>query len=91
MARGGSVYDTIEESPTMNDVAVKINFAGDRLVFKGPISGRDYVYLTKDEDGLIDIDERDVDELIKIKQKNDCGCSKHGTGHRVEYFLFERV
>lgn len=74
----------------MGDVTLRVNFAGDRLVFEGSVSGRRYSYVTKEEDGRTEVDPRDVDALISMKKrKGNCGCSKNGTGQGYDYNLFE--
>lgn len=62
-------------------VTLKINFIGDRLILKGPVSGKRYEYIpARDGTVLQGVEEVDVPGFRAIKTHKGCGCPKNGEG-----------
>ena len=61
--------------------SLKINFIGDRLILRGPVSGKRYEYIpSRDGTVLKDVEAVDVQKLREIKTHKGCGCTKNGEG-----------
>ncbi len=58
--------------------------ASNRVVFNGPKTGKPYEYRPARDEGRIEVDDEDVEELIKLVRESGCGCSKPGMGDGVQ-------
>lgn len=68
-----------------------VNFSADRLVFNGPVTGNRYEYFPAKTNGETEVDDADVEELLKITRKEGCRCNEKDGGEVQvhEYHLFE--
>jgi len=67
--------------------------ASNRVIFEGSVTGRRYEYLPSRDEGRIEVEDVDVEDLLKLERESGCGCSKPGMGDnvvKVKYLLFTK-
>ena len=66
--------------------------ASNRVVLEGPVTGKRYEYLPRRDRGRVEVEDADVEELLKLVRESGCGCSKPGMGEsiKVKFNLFTK-
>ena len=68
--------------------SLRLNHYGDKIVAIGSVTGNRYEWIRPNQLAL-DVDERDVPELLTRKYKQGCDCSKYnGSFEAVQYLSY---